>query len=107
MLSEFGSTIGLAFQVQDDYLGIWGDEVLTGKSIYSDLMNRKKTYPVILGLRNKLKFASSWFSTDSIDHDLACQMTNELDNEGVKEEVISKYRDLYASAWEKLNKLTF
>ena len=106
-LSEIGKTIGMAFQIQDDYLGIWGDETQTGKSIYSDLMNRKKTYPVILGLQKKLKFSSSWISKDSIDQDSAKLMANELEIEGVKEEVINKYKELYASAWEKLNLFHF
>ena len=34
----FGYHLGLAFQVQDDILGIWGDEALTGKSTASDLV---------------------------------------------------------------------
>jgi geranylgeranyl diphosphate synthase type I len=37
----FGHHLGLAFQVQDDILGIWGDEALTGKSTASDLMEGK------------------------------------------------------------------
>lgn len=42
----FGWDLGLAFQVNDDLLGIWGDERLTGKEP-SDIARRKKTLPVI------------------------------------------------------------
>lgn len=46
----FGERIGLAFQHFDDLLGIWGDPVTTGKPVYSDLDNRKKSLPVVAAL---------------------------------------------------------
>lgn len=42
----FGYALGLAFQINDDLLGIWGEEEKTGK-VPTDLVNRKKTLPVI------------------------------------------------------------
>jgi len=47
---RFGRELGLAFQMQDDILGIWGDERVTGKSAVSDIATRKKTLPVLLAL---------------------------------------------------------
>jgi geranylgeranyl diphosphate synthase type I len=44
--------VGLAFQVQDDILGIWGEPDLTGKSNTGDIERRKKTLPIIHGLSN-------------------------------------------------------
>lgn len=49
-LQEWGETVGLAFQVHDDYLGIWGDPNLTGKSNTNDIARKKKTLPVVHGL---------------------------------------------------------
>jgi geranylgeranyl diphosphate synthase, type I len=49
-LRTFGEKIGLAFQLVDDLLGIWGDPVLTGKPVYSDLRSRKKSLPVVAAL---------------------------------------------------------
>ncbi|TNC27766.1 polyprenyl synthetase family protein [Amycolatopsis alkalitolerans] len=46
----FGEQVGLAFQLVDDLLGIWGDPAVTGKPVYSDLRNRKKTLPVVAAL---------------------------------------------------------
>jgi geranylgeranyl diphosphate synthase type I len=57
---SFGHYLGLAFQVQDDILGIWGDEALTGKSAASDLVEGKKSLPVLAGLSKKGKFAARW-----------------------------------------------
>ncbi|KAA9160384.1 polyprenyl synthetase family protein [Amycolatopsis acidicola] len=45
-LAGFGADIGLAFQLVDDVLGIWGEPSVTGKSVYSDLRARKKSLPV-------------------------------------------------------------
>ncbi|MBI2765159.1 MAG: polyprenyl synthetase family protein [Chloroflexi bacterium] len=49
-LGLWGAQVGLAFQVQDDYLGIWGDPTQTGKSNSNDIARRKKTLPIIHGL---------------------------------------------------------
>lgn len=57
---SFGHYLGLAFQVQDDILGIWGDEAVTGKSVASDLIEGKKSLPVLAGLSAKGKFAGRW-----------------------------------------------
>jgi len=57
---SFGHYLGLAFQVQDDILGIWGDEATTGKSAASDLVEGKKSIPVLIGLGKKNKFAERW-----------------------------------------------
>lgn len=45
-LVAYGRHIGLAFQLVDDLLGIWGRPEITGKPVYSDLRSRKKTLPV-------------------------------------------------------------
>lgn len=46
-LALFGENLGLAFQVTDDILGIWGHERDTGKSARSDILTRKKTLPIL------------------------------------------------------------
>ena len=41
-----GRRLGLAFQLRDDWLGVWGDPALTGKSAQTDVARRKLTYPI-------------------------------------------------------------
>ncbi len=48
-LRKAGRLLGLSFQVRDDWLGIWGEPALTGKSRDCDLGRRKVTYPVVVG----------------------------------------------------------
>jgi geranylgeranyl diphosphate synthase type I len=49
-LSGFGSDLGLAFQLVDDLLGIWGSPEVTGKPVLNDLRSRKKSLPVTAAL---------------------------------------------------------
>jgi geranylgeranyl diphosphate synthase type I len=51
-LSSFGRNVGIAFQLIDDLIGIVGDPKLTGKSVGNDIREGKKTYPILLALRN-------------------------------------------------------
>jgi geranylgeranyl diphosphate synthase, type I len=57
----FGRELGLAFQLVDDLLGIWGDPAVTGKPAGNDLASRKKSLPVVFAL----------CSDTSAGHDLA------------------------------------
>lgn len=52
LLGRWGRHVGLAFQAQDDYLGIWGDPNSTGKSNSNDITRRKKTLPIVHGMAN-------------------------------------------------------
>ena len=47
---NFGHALGLAFQICDDILGIWGDPAVTGKSAAGDILTRKKTLPALYAL---------------------------------------------------------
>lgn len=53
LLGQWGEEMGLAFQMQDDFLGIWGDSSRTGKAVGADIARRKKSYPIILGLQDR------------------------------------------------------
>ncbi|WP_420706046.1 polyprenyl synthetase family protein [Streptomyces sp. NRRL S-455] len=49
-LDRMGRHLGIAFQIVDDVLGIWGDPRVTGKPVHGDLRERKKTFPVLVAL---------------------------------------------------------
>ena len=50
LLGTFGKNVGLAFQIQDDILDIYGEEEKIGKPVGSDQEKDKSTYPNLLGL---------------------------------------------------------
>jgi octaprenyl-diphosphate synthase len=51
-LSQFSTSLGIAFQIQDDILDYYGDEKLTGKKVGKDYQEGKFTLPVITALKN-------------------------------------------------------
>jgi len=51
LLYEFGRNIGLAFQLQDDYLDVYGDVEVFGKQIGGDIVANKKTFMLINALQ--------------------------------------------------------
>ena len=80
----FGYHLGLAFQVQDDILGIWGDEALTGKSAASDLVEGKNSLPVLFALGKNGAFANRW-KQGPISVDEVGAVAALLEDEGGKE----------------------
>lgn len=73
---EFGRQLGLAFQIVDDILGIWGDPALTGKPAADDIRSRKKTLPILLALealnqRGDPELARLLARTELTDDDVA------------------------------------
>jgi len=80
---NFGHYLGLAFQVQDDYLGIWGDSALTGKSNESDLISGKKSLPVLFGLGKKGTFAKRWLEGPILSADVVA-LSTQLETEGAR-----------------------
>lgn len=59
-LREFGHALGMAFQMEDDLLGLWGDPQRTGKPVGSDLLRRKKSLPILHGLAHSAGLRALW-----------------------------------------------
>ncbi len=80
---DFGHNLGLAFQAQDDILGIWGNQEQIGKSNTGDLITGKKTLPVLYGLAQKKEFYECWFA-GSINCEEALELSRILEAEGAR-----------------------
>ncbi len=52
LIAEFGRNMGIAFQLQDDYLDSFGDEAVFGKKIGGDIIQNKKTYLFLKALES-------------------------------------------------------
>jgi geranylgeranyl diphosphate synthase type I len=78
LYKAFGAAVGRAFQLQDDVLGIWGSESVTGKSAAGDILSKKKSLPVIhalghpkIGRRMAEQYAGPPFSEADVPDVLA------------------------------------
>jgi len=98
---SFGHTVGLAFQVQDDILGIWGNEALTGKSAASDLLEGKKSLPVLHGLSQGGMFAERW-AKGPIRPDEVEELAKVLASEGSYEYTHAMSRQMTTLALDNL-----
>jgi len=90
---KFGYALGMAFQIYDDYLGIWGDQEIIGKSNLSDLMNRKKSLPVLIGLNERGSFYQRWNSLAPITSEEVGTLSAGLENIGAKQKTINAAND--------------
>ncbi len=81
--AQFGLELGLAFQVKDDILGIWGDETLTGKSAATDITTKKKTLPVLYGLEHSVDLRQL-YAQDLVDETFVTQVIEQLDACGAR-----------------------
>jgi geranylgeranyl diphosphate synthase type I len=93
----FGKELGVAYQICDDILGIWGVEESTGKSA-GDISQRKKTLPVVYGLQNSKGEARSrlekLYSKESIEGEDVVEVMKILDQLSARdyaEDLAEKY----------------
>jgi geranylgeranyl diphosphate synthase, type I len=101
---DFGEALGIAFQIHDDWLGIWGNAEVTGKSVTSDIVDRKKTLPIILGLEKSTQFADQ-FKQSEISQEQAILMAKCLQQDGIEKMVIKLYKSWTKKAFQALEKM--
>ncbi len=95
----FGWALGLAFQLNDDLLGIWGPEQTTGKEP-SDVAHRKKTLPVIYawehaGPEDRERLAALYATPDPTDDEVS-EIVAILERTGARDytrDQAHRYRD--------------
>jgi geranylgeranyl diphosphate synthase type I len=84
----FGKELGIAYQICDDMLGIWGVEESIGKSV-GDISQKKKTLPVVYGLQNSegetRKRLERLYSQKSIEGGDIAEVTKILDHLGARD----------------------
>jgi geranylgeranyl diphosphate synthase type I len=100
-LAAFGESLGMAFQIQDDALGVWGDPGVTGKSAASDLMARKKSLPALYGLRESAEFRAMWRVTEPDEAQVAA-MADLLATCGARDYVTAQAEGYTRQAFELL-----
>lgn len=98
-LYKFGEQIGLAFQLQDDYLDVYGDSKVFGKEIGGDITSNKKTY-MLINAFNKANAAqreelTRWVSARDFDRnekvDAVTRLYNEIGIDQLAQDKIAYY----------------
>ncbi len=86
LLYEFGKKLGIAFQVQDDYLDAFGDKSKTGKQVGGDILANKKTFLLIHAM-------------ESPSHKKELEHLIKTNPGDKVEKVVAVYKDCKADEW--------
>lgn len=98
-LYRFGEKIGLAFQLQDDYLDVYGDTRVFGKAIGGDITSNKKTYMLINAFNRandeQRAELERWISATEFNHEqkiaAVTRLYNEIGIDKLAQEKINHY----------------
>ncbi len=110
-LYHFGENIGLAFQLQDDYLDVYGDEKVFGKAIGGDICNNKKTYMFInaclLAEGEDKAQLDAWLSAETFDRTekikAVTAIYNKIGVDKLAQSKMSHYLDVAKEYLSKVN----
>jgi geranylgeranyl diphosphate synthase, type I len=94
---KFGRNLGLAFQIKDDILGIWGSETKTGKPNGSDIRRKKKSFPVVYALeraegKTKADLMNVYLheEIDDNDYNLVLNILDSLQAEAYAQKIVEE-----------------
>lgn len=110
-LYKFGEQIGLAFQLQDDLLDVYGDPKVFGKNIGGDITSNKKTYMLINAV-NRANEAQrqelmGWIEAKDFDREEKVKAVTRLYDEiGIRQLCEQKMEACYAEAQQYLAKVS-
>ena len=110
-LYEFGEKLGLAFQLQDDYLDVYGDFKTFGKQIGGDIMCNKKTYMLInaqlLANVEQAQELDKWLNMENPQREeKVAAVTRLYDKLGVPQMVKNKINQYYQEAAQALSRIS-
>lgn len=111
LLYQAGVNMGLAFQLRDDMLDVWGDPVTFGKEIGGDIMNNKKTFLLINAQRlaqgDDADELRHWLNDPYATRDDKVRgvtaLYERLGTRQLAEDAITHYNDLAVAAFNQVN----
>ncbi len=111
LLYSFGEKLGLAFQLQDDLLDVYGDAKVFGKRIGGDIVCNKKTYMYIntclLASEEEKGVLAKWAQYEGDDVDAKIEAVKAVyDSVGIKSKAEAKIEELFNEAMSLLNKVS-
>jgi len=110
-IEEFAIPMGIAFQIQDDLLGVFGKRSETGKSTFSDICQGKKTllfyFAFQLAQKDDKKFLKKWYGNPKISKEKAEKIKEIFKKTKAKEHSQNLAKDLFLKAKETIEKSNF
>ena len=111
LLYSFGEKLGLAFQLQDDLLDVYGDAKVFGKRIGGDIVCNKKTYMYIntclLASEEEKGILAKWAQYEGEDMDAKIEAVKAVyDSVGIKGKAEAKIEELFNEAMSLFNKVS-
>ena len=100
---DFGEKLGLAFQIQDDYLDTFGDENATGKKVGGDIISDKKTFLFIHALSAGELPSTDGCSSDEEKIDVIKLAMQSRGSDIAAKNLMKRYSDDAAKSLESLN----
>ena len=106
-MADFGEAVGVAFQMRDDWLGLWGDPAETGKPVGADLARRKKSLPLLIALDHPTAGPplAALLDTPEIESGRAAEMAERLADAGIADQVAEEARAVADAARAALRAL--
>lgn len=86
LAKDFGLNMGIAFQIHDDYLGVWGDEATVGKTA-NDLIEKKRALPIVLALQDYPEAVRGFLGRETISPIEAEMMKSSMETHGIPQRV--------------------
>jgi len=110
-LFQYGVHFGMAYQICDDMVSIWGDNTVSGKRLYGDIKEKKKTLPVLYAFTNvadeQKEFLLAAYNRDEeITDEYAREIVSILEQAGSYEYVRSEVEHHAACALSAVDRLT-
>ncbi len=111
LLYQFGRNLGIAFQLQDDLLDVYGDPGVFGKSMGGDIVANKKTYLLINALAlakgDLWKNLTGWIRREKFERDEKIKAVSDIYNYlNIKELTESRIQELFKEARLSLDKVS-
>lgn len=109
-LYAYGQTMGLAFQLQDDLLDVYGDTKIFGKKIGGDIVCNKKTFLLIKAMETatpeQLSDINGWMAQDTFDREQKVEYFTNLYNElGIRKMCEDRINELFAQCDSYIEKI--
>ena len=111
-LRRCGFNLGLAFQIRDDYLGVWGDEATVGKPVGTDIVRKKKSLPIAYTFNvAKAKIRArleELYSRETLDVDCVTEVLTLMEGLGAREftQNLAKEKGIEAMSWARKAELS-